>query len=158
MIDKADAVLCALLSEMTAPEVAAAVSNTGTDCDTNMAHAALMCLLAAGKVTRRNRRPYVWSPVDKGLRVAVERTLSTVPITALDVARRVFESPENHRARNVNPSLYALEREGKAKNHPTHPPTWSKCEAAAGACAPRSMDFKSIHSLMPDPRREECEQ
>lgn len=137
MTDIADAVCRALTGEMTAPAVAAAVTSAGNDCNTNMAHAALMSLLAGGKVARRYRGSpvvmrTVWSPVrdanecvDKGSEVAVEGTLSTAPITALNVAKRGFESPENHRARNVNPCPYALEKEGNAKKHPTRPPTWS---------------------------------
>ena len=59
------------------------------------------------------------------LETAVLSALSATPITACDLARRLFLRSADHRAKKVNPTLYALKARGEVVHHATRPPTWS---------------------------------
>ena len=138
--DLAVAVRGALACAMTASEVAAAVG-----CDTNAAHAALVALLRDGLISCRKGRPNIWSPApvvhEKAdaptvvhdapnwarphLETAVLSALSATPITALALAKRLSKDKVDHRAKRVNPILYALKARGEVAQGATKPPTWS---------------------------------
>lgn len=86
---------------------------------------------ATGALCARNRTGLVEvddapnSAQPRRLETAVLSALSATPITALDLAKRLFSRPADHRAKNVNPTLYALKARGEVVQRATRPPTWS---------------------------------